>query len=80
MRPDRYDPPGIEFIDRTTRRTLRLVDDDAPQWGGWLVYWHVNAANWVSLRKATSLDRQAVADAEEAGQTWRFPIVLQSER
>lgn len=64
----RYDPPGVEFIDRASGRRMRLVDDDAPQcsWRGWLVYWHEHAGNWVSLRLATADDRAVIAAAEAA--------------
>jgi len=68
MRNPKYDPPGIEFLDKASGRYMRLIDDTVPNIGGWLVYWHEHGQNWVTLRKSTDADRDAVKRAELAGE------------
>jgi hypothetical protein len=48
-----YTPPGFEFYDAASDRTMLLVDDGP--WAGWIVYRHPDG-QWVSLRVATAAD------------------------
>lgn len=55
------DPKGYTFYDKASKRTMRLVYEDGP-WNGWLLYKHPDG-QWVSLRKATEEDWNAVGNA-----------------
>ena len=54
-----YEPRGIVFWARN--RTMMLVSDEEPRESlrGWLLYRHP-AGNWVTLRKATKSDLDAI--------------------
>lgn len=62
-----YTPTGVKFYDGATGREMILVTDEEPREGlrGWLVYRHAEG-HWVTLRKATAADREAVMRAMSA--------------
>jgi hypothetical protein len=55
------EPHGIRFWDMASNQELLLVGDGQP-YSGWLLYRHVEG-HWVTLRKATPSDIDAIADA-----------------
>ena len=55
-----YDPPGIAFFDKASRRVMKLVTDG--QFKDWIVYKHPEG-QWVSLRKATEDDLKRLKTA-----------------
>ena len=63
-----YQPSGVMFWDRASRRRMMLVSDDDPreEIRGWLVYLHPDG-QWVTLRKATVVDREAIRREQPFG-------------
>lgn len=66
------EPVGVKFWDAANHRYTILVEGGP--WKGWLVYLHRNKEDWVTLRKATDIDRQLIlttvgdpAEGKEAG-------------
>lgn len=57
-----YQPEGVRFYDRATRREMLLVVDDSRETDGWLCYKHPDG-QWVTLRKATESDRATIEGA-----------------
>lgn len=55
-------PAGWTFYDNASKREMRLVYDEASSWKGWLIWQHPDG-QWVSLRKATLKDYEALSKA-----------------
>lgn len=66
MDAPRYQPDGMIFYDRASRREMMLVTDG--HWRGWLCYRHAEG-QWVSLRKATRDDVEIIV-AEFIESVW----------
>lgn len=60
------DPRGLRFYERSSGKVMKLVDDPASDWNGWLLYRHPDG-QWVTLRKATDEDRTRLLAAEAEG-------------
>ena len=56
---DHYEPKGVRFFDRASGRHMLLVQDPGSGFDGWLCWRHPDG-QWVTLRLATSEDREAV--------------------
>lgn len=61
---ENYNPKGYLFFDETSGRQIKLVAEDEPRESirGWLLTKHPDG-QWVSLRKATAADLDAVREA-----------------
>lgn len=57
-----YQPKGLRFYDKASNRNMILVDEPDRHFDGWICYQHPDG-NWVTLRKATDADREALAHA-----------------
>lgn len=70
------DPPGLNFYDQETRRTMRYVYPDTKHWAaGWLLFKHPDG-QWVTLRKATENDLMRInATAELDKAVWCSSLV-----
>ena len=61
--PFKFDPPGLEFYDAGSCRTMKYVYPDTPHsTAGWILYKHPDG-QWVTLRKATDADVKALNKA-----------------
>jgi hypothetical protein len=51
-----FNPPGIEFYDINSGRTMTYVYPDTKHWSaGWILFKN-HDGQWVTLRKATDAD------------------------
>lgn len=60
MKREIYEPPGFQFLETNTGRTMILVTGGP--WKGWLAARHPGG-DWVSVRQATDADRKALYGA-----------------
>ncbi|HWE50500.1 MAG TPA: hypothetical protein VG273_11945 [Bryobacteraceae bacterium] len=62
-----FDPPGLRFYDKASKREMKLIYKGNP-FAGWLVYRSPDG-QWVFLRKATDADINAI----NAAVSWALP-------
>jgi hypothetical protein len=64
---DNFDLPGIEFYDAASRRKMKYVyPGTAHSAAGWILFKHLDG-QWVTLRKATDADLEAINKAVVEG-------------
>lgn len=63
MSQQTFDVPGLEFYDAASQRTMKYVYPDTKHWAaGWILYKHPDG-QWVTLRKASDVDIEALNGA-----------------
>lgn len=59
-----FDVPGLEFYDGASKRQMKYVYPDTAHWtAGWILYRNPGDGQWVTLRKATEADVNAITGA-----------------
>lgn len=59
-----FNPVGLEFYDAASRQQMKYVYPNTDHWtAGWLMRKHPHSGEWVTVRKATDADIEAINGA-----------------